>query len=456
VSERYDAYVIGAGPAGTVCAGELADRGMKVGIAERERVGGECSYWACIPSKTLLRPGEALEGARHAPGAREAIERSLDAASAFEWRDFQVSNYDDEASPSEAPWLREKGIDLHRGNARVDGPGRISVGDEQIETERIVIATGSDPLIPPVDGLDQVDYWTNRDGTGLKQVPESVVVLGGGPVGVELAQALRRFGAAVAIVEGNRLLAREGREAGDAIGQALKAEGIELHLGVHAQKVSAENGGVTLRLDDGALIAGERILVATGRRPRTAGLGLESIGIATSSGHIEVDPQLKTQADNVWAIGDVTGVALFTHVGKYQARVAARAIFGEDARADYRALPRVTFCDPQVAGAGKTEDQARDDGIALAIGRAEIGSVARTSTYTRDYDKLPGFLTLLADSDRGVLVGAYAVGPEAGEWLQQATLAIRAEVPVAVLRDTIQPFPTFSEIFVNALAALEL
>jgi pyruvate/2-oxoglutarate dehydrogenase complex dihydrolipoamide dehydrogenase (E3) component len=453
---RYDAYVIGAGPAGTVCAGELADGGMKVGIAERERVGGECSYWACIPSKTLLRPGEALEGARHAPGAREAIEGSLDAAAAFEWRNFQVSDYDDEASPSEAPWLRDKGIDLHRGEARITGPGRIVVGDEEIETERIVLATGSDPVIPPVDGLKDVDYWTNREGTGVTAVPESVVVLGGGPVGVELAQALSRFGAKVAIVEGNRLLAREGRDAGDAIGQALKAEGIELHLGIHASKVEKTDRGVNLHLEDGAIIAAERILVATGRRPRVDDLGLDAIGIDTSGGHVEVNEHLQTNADNVWAIGDVTGVALFTHVGKYQARVAARHMLGTGARANYDALPRVTFCDPQVAGAGLTEDQAAERGIELAIGRAAIGSVARTSTYTRDYDKLPGLLTLLADRSRKVLVGAYAVGPEAGEWLQQATLAIRAQVPLDVLRDTIQPFPTFSEIFVNALGDLDV
>jgi pyruvate/2-oxoglutarate dehydrogenase complex dihydrolipoamide dehydrogenase (E3) component len=455
MADRYDAYVIGAGPAGTVCAGALADGGMKVGIAERELVGGECSYWACIPSKTLLRPGEALEGARHAPGAREAVRSGLDAQQALAWRDFQVSDWDDEASPNEAPWVRAKGIDLHRGDARIEGTGRIRIGDELVETERIVLATGSDPVIPPVDGLADVDYWTNRQATGMKEVPDSVIVLGGGPVGVELAQALRRFGADVAIVEGNRLLAREGQQAGEAIAKHLEGEGIALHLGVHAEHVAKRNGGVRMRLDDGSELDAQHVLVATGRKPRVAGLGVEHLGLDPDARNLEVDERLRA-GEQLWAIGDVTGVALFTHVGKYQARVAAADMLGKDVRADYRALPRVTFCDPQVAGAGLTEEQASERGLDMVTATADIASVARTSTYTRDFDQLRGFLALIADRARSVLVGAYAVGPEAGEWLGQATLAIRAEVPIAVLRDTIQPFPTFSEIFVNALAGLDL
>jgi pyruvate/2-oxoglutarate dehydrogenase complex dihydrolipoamide dehydrogenase (E3) component len=455
VSGRYDAYVIGAGPAGTVCAGKLAEGGMKVGIAERELVGGECSYWACIPSKTLLRPGEALEGARHAPGAREAVAGELHVEPALEWRNFQVADWDDEASPSAAPWLRELGIDLHRGDARIEAPGRIRIGDEVVETERIVLAPGSDPVIPPIEGLADVGYWTNREATGMREVPESIVVLGGGPVGVELAQALRRFGAEVAIVEGSRLLAREGEQAGAAIAQQLAREGIDLHLGAHAQRVERRGQGVRVHLDDAQEVGADRILVATGRRPRVAGLGLEHLGLDRDARRLEVDERLRA-AEGAWAIGDATGVALFTHVGKYQARIAAADMLGRKACADYRAVPRVTFCDPQVAGAGITEQEAGERGIDFATGRAEISSVARTSTYTRDYDQLPGFLTLIADRGRGVLVGAYAVGPEAGEWLGQATLAIRAEVPVEVLRDTIQPFPTFSEIFVNALEDLEV
>jgi pyruvate/2-oxoglutarate dehydrogenase complex dihydrolipoamide dehydrogenase (E3) component len=443
MADRYDAIVIGAGPVGQVCAGELADGGMRVAIAERELVGGECSYWACIPSKTLLRPGEALEAAREAPGAREAVTGSLDLASALEWRNFMTSDWDDTGA---LRWLDDKGIDLYRGEARIAGPGEVAVGDRTVETERIVIATGSSPVFPPIDGLRDLEgLWTNREATGFKELPERLVVLGGGPVGVEMAQAFRRFGSEVTLCEGeSRLLPREAASVGEAVGEALADEGISLRLGEQASAAGKRDGQYVLRFEGEEDAAGDRLLVATGRRARVDGIGLETVGVEPSKRGIEVDEQLRA-GDGVWAIGDATGIMPFTHVGKYQARVAARGMLGDSsARADYRAVPRVVFCDPQVAAVGDSEG--------AATGTAQLAGVARTSTYTRDYAEKPGFLTLVSDGSK--LVGAFAVGPEAGEWLQQATLAVRAEVPLEVLRDTIQPFPTFSEAYVNALADL--
>jgi pyruvate/2-oxoglutarate dehydrogenase complex dihydrolipoamide dehydrogenase (E3) component len=446
VADRYDAVVIGAGPAGEVAAGELADGGMKVAIVERELVGGECSYWACIPSKTLLRPPEAVHQAGEAPGAAQAVTGRIDASAALGWRDYMVSGYDDSGAKE---WLDTKGVDLIRGEGVIDGPGRVRVGDQVVETERILLATGSSPVIPPIDGLRDVEgVWTNREATGMKSVPESVVVMGAGPVGVEMSQILQRLGAQVTLLDGSgHALPREAKEAGLAIEAVLAADGVDVRCGTRAESVSQSGDGTyTVALSDGDPITCEKVLVATGRAPRVMDLGLESVGASfDEKSGVEVDERLRVAgAENLWAIGDATGVALFTHVGKYQGRVASADMLGRTAKADYRAIPRVVFTDPQVAAVGEPEG--------AMTGTVEMKAVPRTSTYIRDYDEQPGFLTLVSDGQK--LVGAYAVGPEAGEWLGQATLAVRAEVPIEVMRDTIQPFPSFSEAFVSALADL--
>src|SRR4051812_13264701 len=444
MADSFDVVILGAGPAGEVAVNGLLKAGNRIALVEPELIGGECTNWGCIPSKTLLRPPDLLGESRRAQATGEP---ALDWPALSDYRDYMVSNHDDTKKRAR---YRDRGLAVYGEPGRLAGPGRVEVGDTTLETDAVIVATGAEAIIPPLPGLAEAGYWTNREATALTEIPKSAVFIGGGVVAVELSQFLARFGCKVTIV-GPSLAAREDPRVGELLQQVLSDDGVDLHLGVHGTSVRVEGGERVVSLDDGTEVRGEVVVVATGRRARTHDLGLETVGIEPSLRGIEIDEHCKV-TDGVWAAGDVTGIAMFTHVGKYQARIAAADIIGKPRVADYRAVPRVLFTDPEVASVGLSEADAREQGIDVLA-----ASIDLPTTISRPYtfeEQPRGMFGVVADAEKQTLVGAWGVAPLAGEWIHQAVLAIRAEIPLATLRDTIAQFPTYSEGFGAALRAL--
>ena len=456
----YDVIVIGGGPVGENVAWYARDHGLSVALIERELVGGECSYWACMPSKALLRPGEILAEARRVPGAAPAVTGTVDVVAALAKRDEAISNLDDKY---QVQWVESVGVTLVRGLGRLAGERTVEVvaADGSVTSlhagTAVVIATGTSAAAPPIDGLDGFRFWDNRDVTTVTQIPRRLLVLGGGVVGVEMAQALRRLGSEeVTIVERlPRLLEREEPFVGELLQAALEADGITVATGAQVERAAREGDGpVTLTLDDGTQLVADELLVATGRRANTSDVGLEVVGLEPGK-PVPVDDRMRADSvdgDWLYAVGDVNGRALLTHQGKYQARVAADVIGGRDvtAWADNVAVPRVVFTDPQVAAVGKTEQQARDAGLAVETVAVDLSSAAGASLLGKD---TAGRVQLVLDSARGVIVGATFVGPHVGEMVHAATIAIVGEVPLEKLWHAVPSFPTLSEVWLRLLEA---
>jgi pyruvate/2-oxoglutarate dehydrogenase complex dihydrolipoamide dehydrogenase (E3) component len=449
--EEHDAIVIGMGVGGEEVAGRLAEAGLDVVAIERKLVGGECPYWGCIPSKIMVRAGNSLAEAARVTGLAGGSEISPDWEPVARRVRTATADWNDEIAVDRH---KDKGETFVRGSARIVEPRKVEVDGRIFSARRgIVIATGTEPAMPPIDGLADVGVWTNRDAIEAKEVPRSLLVLGAGPIGLELGQVFRRFGAEVTFVElFDHALAFDEPEIGAAIAEVLAEEGITLHTGISARRVKKVADGVEVELSDGRSLTAERLLVATGRKVNVSGLGLENIGLDPDTRLLDVDEHMRA-GDGVWAVGDVTGKGQFTHLAVYQGRIAAADILGQEHRpADYRAVPRVTFTDPEAGSVGLTAQRAHEVGINVRVGVTETKSSARGWIHGPGAEHC--VIKLVADGDRGFLVGGSVMGPPAGEIIGFLTLAIKERVPIENLRDLIYPYPTFVRGVEDALQQL--